>query len=142
MKKLKIILGLLLALTLLGFKTTPAHAVDLWPFDNLWSSFSCVTDIDCTGQAVGMSGFNFIYHNTVGKDFEDMEKGDLEAMLRGEWNKGLAGGVGKIGALAYDYPPPVHFADYFRQELSDTLLSSPASAQTTFGDFFLSPIQI
>jgi len=62
-------------------------------------------------------------------------------MMSGIWQNGLVGTASEIGALAYASPPPIHFADYFKAKLANNLLSSPASAQTTFGTFFLSPVR-
>ena len=139
MKKLKIILGLLLAITLFGFKNVPAHAADLWPFDNLWDAASCVTDIDCTVRAAGVASQNFLVKTIVGKDFEEITDADISAMINGEWDTGLASGVGGIGKLTFENPPLPHFADYVRYELGDNLLHTPSYA-VTFGNLWLNPV--
>jgi hypothetical protein len=139
MKKLKIILGLLLALTLFGFKTTTVRAVDLWPFDDVWNDAKCLTDIKCTVRAAGFSGFDFGIFNILGKDYETLSASDLNRMLAGEWDRGLASSTGRVAGLAYS-GPSIHVGDYVRTELADNLLNSQANAQT-IGTDALSPIQ-
>lgn len=137
-KKLKLLLIPLLVLGLFSVKTAAAHAV-LWPFKGLWESVKCVADINCTVRAAGVAAQNFIIHETVGEDFEQITAADIEQMKRGEWDKGLAAAMGKIGSAAYAAPPPIRLADYVKAELSDNLLTSPAQA-TTVGLTALEPV--
>lgn len=83
---------------------------------------------------------NFIIFNSVGKDFEEITGEDVQAMLQGTWDQGLASAAGEIGSLAYAFPP-AHFKDYVQRELADNLLSNPAEAQETEGTKALEPIQ-
>jgi len=136
---MKIILGILLALTLFGLKTIPAYAADLWPFDNMWENAKCITDVKCTVRAAAMSSQDFIIFNTVGKDYESISVMDLQKMAAGEWNQGLAAAAGRVAGLAYA-GPSIHVGDYVRTELADNLLNSQARAQT-IGRDALSPIQ-
>ena len=142
MKKLKIILGILLALTLFGFRAPAAHAkaIDLWPFNDLWDNISCVTDINCTVRAAATGALNYTSFAVVGEElYNEVSRSDIEEMKAGKWNKGLAAVVGKIGATAYISPPPGRLADFIKEELSDNILNSRVEALTP-GTVSLNPV--
>lgn len=141
MKKLKFFLIPLFTLLIFGLKTTSAYAIDLWPFNDLWNSVKCVADIDCTVRAASTAAGNFVVYTTVGEDFEEITYHDIEQMVNGTWDKGLAAGIGQIGSLAYASPPPMRLADFVKEELADNLLNSQAQAQElTVGTGALGPI--
>jgi hypothetical protein len=138
-RNLKLFLIPLLTLLIFTAEATNAYALDLWPFNDLWNSVKCVADIDCTIQTASTAAGNFIVHVAVDKDFEELKEYDVQSMIDGTWDKGLASAVGKTGGLAYNFPP-VHFGDYIKTELADNLLNNPVQAQSV-GTEALSPIQ-
>ncbi|NIT03684.1 hypothetical protein GTO10_02005 [Candidatus Saccharibacteria bacterium] len=140
MKKLKLLLIPLITLALFGFKAAPAHAIDLWPFDDLWEKAKCITNINCTVRAAGVSAMNFVSYTTVGEDFDEVSIGDINKMVRGDWDQGLVAAVGRMGGLAYTFPP-VDLGEYVRGELADNLLNTPVRAQETLGQGALTPIR-
>ena len=115
-----------------------ARPVQARLFD-LWSDVTCVVDLDCTVQTASTAAGNYVAHALVGKDFEELAEEDVQAMIRGEWDQGLASAVGKVGGLAYNFPP-IHFKDYVEMELADNLLNNNAQAQVS-GAGALEPIQ-
>lgn len=133
MKKLKVLLGILLALTLFVSRTSPTRAAE-WPFSNLWEEISCVTDINCTIEAASTAAANYVIRVTVGQDFDKITGEDIEAMKNGEWNKGLAAAASKIGSMAYAVPPTGSFVDEVKRELADNILNTGAEAQTVGRD--------
>jgi hypothetical protein len=130
------LLGILALFLMLFGLAAPARA---WTFEEMWDTVTCPADIDCTLRAAAVASQNFLFKAGVGKDFEELTDGDIEAMINGKWNTGLASGVSEIGKLAYDSPPVPRFADYIRYELSDNLLNTPSYA-VTFGEAALNPV--
>ncbi len=135
MKKLKLLLIPLLISIFLSFGATTAHA---GLFD-LWGTVKCVADIDCTVQSASTAAGNYVTNVLVGKDFEEITANDVEAMIQGDWNKGLASAVGEVGGLVYNFPP-IRFKDYIKTELADNLLNNPVQAQSV-GTEALFPVQ-
>ena len=130
------LLGILALFLMLFGLAAPARA---WTLGELWDTVTCPADIDCTLRAAAVASQNFLFKAGVGKDFEELTDGDIEAMINGKWNTGLASGVSEIGKLAYGSPPLPRFADYIRYELSDNLLNTPSYA-VTFGEAALNPV--
>jgi len=116
--------------------TAPAHA---GIFD-LWEDVKCIADIDCTVQAASTAAGNYITHVLIDKDFEEITVSDVNKMVRGEWDRGFASAVGKVGGLAYNLPP-IHLGDYVKTELADNLLNTQAQAAPVTGTGALEPIQ-
>lgn len=134
----RIYFSVLAALTILAasfLAVRPAQAA-IW---DLWSDVTCVADLDCTVQTASTAAGNYVAHAIVGKDFEELAEEDVQAMIRGEWNQGLASAIGKVGGLAYNFPP-IHFKDYVETELADNLLNNNAQAQVS-GASALEPVQ-
>lgn len=138
MRRLQILAALFLAFLVSFLAVRPTYA---WIGKNFWEKISCPADIDCTVRAASTAGINFISKVAINKDFEEITEADLQKMVKGEWNQGLASAVGQVGGLAYSFPP-IHVGDYIKSELADNLLARPAvAAPSTRGTMALSPVK-
>ena len=140
MGKLKLLVLPLLVFVLLAVKPTPVQAASLI---DVWGDLKCVADINCTVEAAGAAGINFLFRSAVGKDADKLTANDVSQMARGEWDKGMVSAVGEIGSLAYKIPPTGnHFANIIKNTLSNNILNSRANAQEGgIGTEILSPIE-
>src|SRR3972149_297143 len=140
MGKLKLLVLPLLVFFLLAVKPPPVQAASLI---DVWGDLKCVADINCTVEAAGAAGINFLFRSAVGKDADKLTANDVSQMARGEWDKGMVSAVGEIGSLAYKIPPTGnHFANIIKNTLSNNILNSRANAQEGgIGTEILSPIE-
>ena len=139
MKKLKLLLLPLLFSLLLGIRTAPVHAGVV----DLYEDIACVADINCTIEAAGAAGVNFVFRTAVGEDAHKLTAEDVNQMVSGRWNKGMASMVGDVGSLAYSTTPTGdHFADIVKNSLSNNILNSRAAAAEDVGKVILNPIEL
>lgn len=126
---------------------TPAYAA--WPgkgvWDNIrtritgvWETISCKTDVACWIRQAKVSLLNSFIFAFAGADALTMRDAETfdEAFPDGF---GLVGGATLAIGGIYENPPDIHLASFFKRELSENLLASPAHA--TFGTDLLSPIE-